>query len=107
MPALPPYVGAGSAADSTLWLGARGTDPVTSLEACGLPAQCWPSKREKSLLQPARPAAKAAIRARRDTARGRDGSSKLDMEVLTRTQRTSELNTDPVNRALSLTAAQP
>ena len=35
--------------------------------------------RLKSLLQPANPAAKAAMMAIRDTARERDGSSKLDM----------------------------
>src|SRR5436305_15115947 len=84
MPALPPYDGAGSAEDSTLWLGAAcagacWTEPVTSFDACGLPAQCWPSNREKSLLQPARPAAKAAMMARRDTPRARDGSMKLDI----------------------------
>src|SRR5436853_4192623 len=110
MPALPPYDGAGSAEVSTLRLGADatgGTEPVMSLDACGLLAHGLSPNRAKSALQPANPAASAAIKARRDTVRERDGSTKLDMRTLTRTQRTGELNTEPVNRALSLTAPQP
>jgi hypothetical protein len=66
-----------------------------------------PQSGRKSLLQPARPAARAAIRARRDTARARDGSTKLDMGTLTRYATDERVKHSPVNRALSLMAAQP
>src|SRR4030095_12816709 len=59
--------GAASAELSTLWLGAAGrTEPVTSLEApcgawaIGFEAHGLSENRVKSLLQPARPAARGA-----------------------------------------------
>src|SRR5215213_1003044 len=103
MPDPPPYFGAGSAEVSTLLVGAGcgRTEPVTSGAACGLEASGVSMKR--SLLQPAMPAEMTASSARRDTARERDGSTNLDMGQLTQTQQlTSELNTEAVNRALSL-----
>ena len=80
MPAEPPYVGGASAEVSTLCVGAGAgcTEPVTSGDACGREANGVSIKR--SLLQPANPAAKAANRARRDTARERAGSTKEDMD---------------------------
>ena len=72
--------GGASAEVSTLWAGAGCTEPVISGEACGFDAHWLSPNLEKSLLQPANPAAKAANKARRDTAREREGSTKLDMD---------------------------
>ena len=108
---------AASAEVSTLCVGAAcwRTEPVTSLELGGCAAACG-LRRPRTLAQSgrnrccSRQGRRQAPPAGQDATRRASGTARRnsDMGTLTHTQRlTSELNTDPVNRALSLTASQP